>query len=154
MPSLCFQNNNYKRHCSRSMPKMSNKIKFKRKSFGEYFVIRKKLFYVKRNVMFRETFSILYLYFWVSRKLLPEKCPPPPPENCSPENCPLRKYPPPYEYFSLRKLPPVKKNISLFPSFTATVKYGVSLLFILLSFNRYYAISNCWTFKGRPCQIK
>ena len=72
------------------MPKMSNKIKFKRKSFGEYFVIRKKLFYVKRNVMCRETFSILYLYFWVSRKLLPEKCPP---ENCSPENCPLRKYP-------------------------------------------------------------
>ena len=71
------------------MPKMSNKIKFKRKSFGEYFVIRKKLFYVKRNVICRETFSILYLYFWVSRKLLPEKCPP---ENCSPENCPLRKY--------------------------------------------------------------
>ena len=33
----------------------------------------------------------------------------PPPENCSPENCPLRKYPP-YEYFSLWKLPPVKKT--------------------------------------------
>ena len=31
LPSLCFQNNNYKRHCLRSMPKVSNRIKFKKK---------------------------------------------------------------------------------------------------------------------------
>ena len=46
-----------------------------------------------------------------------------------------------------------KKNITLFPSFTAAVVYGVSLLFILLSFNRYQVISNCWTFKGRLLTI-
>ena len=34
LPSLRFKNNNYKRHFLRSVPKVSNKIKFKRKAFG------------------------------------------------------------------------------------------------------------------------
>ena len=38
------------------MPKVRIKINFKRKAFGEFFVIRKKLFYVKRNVTCKETF--------------------------------------------------------------------------------------------------
>ena len=42
----------------------------------------------------------------------------------------------------------------LFPSFTSTVVYALSLLFILLSFNFSYIISNCWTLgKGWPLSM-
>ena len=47
---------------------MSNKIKFKRKAFGKFFVIRKKLFYIKRNFMRRETFSMLYFIFLINEE--------------------------------------------------------------------------------------
>ena len=79
------------------MPKMSNKIKFKRKSFGEYFVIRKKLFYVKRNVMCRENFSILCFIFLGIKKIAAQKITPQKivPQKIVPyENTP-------YEYFPL-----------------------------------------------------
>ena len=74
------------------MPKMSNKIKFKRKSFGEYFVIRKKLFYVKRNVMCRENFSILCFIFLGIKKIAAQK-------NVPQKIAPLENTP--YEYFPL-----------------------------------------------------
>ena len=49
------------------MPKVSNKIKFKRKAFGKFFVIRKKLFYVKRIFMCRgcrKTFFDVIFYIF------------------------------------------------------------------------------------------
>ena len=46
------------------MPKVSNKIKFKRKTFGEFVVVRKKLFYVKKNFMCRETFFDVIFYIF------------------------------------------------------------------------------------------
>ena len=61
---MYFQNNCYKRHCLRSMPKVSNKIKFKRNALGEFFVIRKKLFYVKMIFLFTETFFDVIFYIF------------------------------------------------------------------------------------------
>ena len=51
-----------------SMPKASKKIKFKRKVFGKFFVSRKKLFYLKRNFMCREFFSMLYFIFLINEE--------------------------------------------------------------------------------------
>ena len=39
------------------------KLNFKRKAFGELFAIRKKLFYVKRKFMCRETFDVIFYIF-------------------------------------------------------------------------------------------
>ena len=46
------------------MPKVSNKIKFKRKALGEFFFIRKKLFYVKMIFLFTETFFDVIFYIF------------------------------------------------------------------------------------------
>ena len=37
---------------------------FKRKAFGEFLVIREKMFYVKRNFMYRETFFDIIFYIF------------------------------------------------------------------------------------------
>ena len=52
---------------------MSNKIKFKRKAFGKIFLIRKKLFYIKRNCMCRKTFFSVMSYIFEKCRRVQEK---------------------------------------------------------------------------------
>ena len=51
LPFLYFQNN-YRRHCLLSMPTVSNKIKFKRKAFVEFFIARKKKLCAEKLLIF------------------------------------------------------------------------------------------------------
>ena len=46
------------------MPRVSNKIRFKREAFSELFVMRKRFFYVKGNFMCRETFFDVIFYIF------------------------------------------------------------------------------------------
>ena len=59
--SLYFQNNNDKRHCLRSIPKVSNETKF----LVIFYVIKKNLLWVK---MKEKVFSILYFIFLMNEE--------------------------------------------------------------------------------------